>query len=112
MRGQTLIMADKQQSSADSSGFGQQQVDKSLLARSVKRRCRLIRDQYLGPTDERTCGGNPLLLANRKLGSRAIPEAGREVKALQQAGCFGRWIARPRMATRRESTGQQHVVTG
>jgi hypothetical protein len=82
-------MADEDQRGADGGGLLQQQVDEGLLAFGIERRGRFVGDQDFRPADQRARGGDALLLADRQLAGRLVPEVGVEVEVAQQAFSLG-----------------------
>ena len=64
MRAQTGIVADEYDRGLGAARLREKQLQKGGAIVGIKRRGRFISEHQRGPSDQRPCGGNPLLLAD------------------------------------------------
>ena len=106
-------MADEQQAGAGCAAFGEQQAQERLAAVRIQRRSGLVGDHQLGLADQRTGGGDPLLLADGERRGRLRAQFGGQAQIAQQALDGGDHAAIPflgaALAQARETTGQRDV---
>ena len=89
MRRKAQIVADENQCAAVGAGFGEQQVDKSGLARGIEGRGRLVGDEDFRLADQRTGGGDALLLADRECVCRPRMQLRHDIEAIKQGVSMG-----------------------
>jgi hypothetical protein len=116
MRAQVGIVADENDCGIGAARFREKQFQKGIAIVGIKGRGRFIGEHQCRPSDQRPCGGNPLLLADAQAPRATILDVlGTEPQGSEQSP---RFINQPATAFRcltpkwRETTRQQDVVEG